>query len=59
MKTKIISLFGMFLLVACKKEQQPVKETTLIDLTKPVMIQVEAVHNNGNVVTSPVLVLRF
>ena len=49
----------MFLFVACTKEQQPVKETTSIDITKPVMIQVEAVHDDGTIVNSPVLVLRF
>jgi len=59
MKTKIISLFSMFLFVACTKEQVSSEETILIDKTKPILIQVEAIHNDGKVVTSPVLVLRF
>jgi hypothetical protein len=51
---KYIALFILFLFSCTKQEQvQPQSE-----VSQPVLIQVEAVHIDGNIVLSPVAVAR-
>lgn len=49
---KYIILFLLFL-VSCTKEQQVQQE-----ISNPVLIQIEAIHVDGNVELSPIVVVR-
>jgi hypothetical protein len=50
---KYILILGLFLMSCTKQEQpQPVIEN------KPVLVQIEAVHIDGNVELSPIVVAR-
>lgn len=48
-------LFSLILLVSCKKDQ--VQPQDYIDV-KPVLIKVQAVHNDGYIIESPITVVR-
>jgi hypothetical protein len=51
---KYIFLFLLFFISCTKQEQvQPQSE-----VSQPVLIQIEAVHSDGNIVLSPVVVAR-
>jgi hypothetical protein len=49
---KYILILGLFLTSCSKKEQ--LQQTT----NKPVLVQVEAVHDNEYIVTSPIVTAR-
>lgn len=57
---KIILLCCVLFITSCQKEQiQPKQEELSIDYSKPIMIQIEAVHEDGAVVKSPIFVLKY
>jgi hypothetical protein len=49
---KYIALFILFLF-SCTKQEQSQSE-----VSQPILIQVEAVHSDGNIVLSPIAVAR-
>jgi hypothetical protein len=59
MKTKIITLLTLITFVGCTKEEKPTNQITSIDLEKPILIQVEAVHEDGTIIKSQIVPLRF
>lgn len=61
MKLKFLFLLLSILMISCTKESQLPQEEVLnnIDYTKPIFIQIEAVHDDGSVVKSPIWIIGY
>jgi hypothetical protein len=54
MKKLITLIFGTILFVSCNKDQNLTKETS----KNPLFVKVEAVHLDGQIITSNIILVR-